>query len=120
MMITFAEVKQSPRDMEEVPVKDFELSVSELISLYRHRYDQTQVVKALREQADLVEADEGWVAQGGKKGDDEQSEQEQEDDQEPAEEEETEEETGAEENDTPEPGAGEPPAEPEGERPGAA
>lgn len=118
-MITFAEVRQSPRLPEEVPVKDFELAVSELISLYRHRYDRTLAVRALREQADLVEADEGWIAQGGKKGEDGDIEQEQEDDQEPAEEAETEEETDAEEDDTAEPGAGETPQEPEGERPGA-
>jgi hypothetical protein len=72
-MITLAEVKASPRIPEEVPVKDFELAVSELIQMYRHRYDQALAVKALRDQADLVEQDEGWVAPG-KKGDNDDEE----------------------------------------------
>lgn len=72
-MITFAEVKASPRLPEEVPVKDFELAVSELIAMYRHRYDQALAVKALRAQADLVEEDEGWVAPD-KKGDNDDEE----------------------------------------------
>lgn len=113
-MITLAEVKASPRIPEEVPVKDFELAVSELIQTYRHRYDQALAVKALRDQADLVEEDEGWMAAPGKKGDDEEADQDDEE-----KEAETEEETGPQKDGEKEPGSGEPAPEEE-ERPGAA
>jgi hypothetical protein len=60
-MITLRDVKQSPSERKENPVKDFEMSVRELIDSYRNQYDKGIVVNALRTQADLLDRDAGWT-----------------------------------------------------------
>ena len=60
--MTYGELRSSSsRVEEERPVKDFELAVSELIQMYRHRTDRQKVLDALTTQANLVAADDGWM-----------------------------------------------------------
>jgi hypothetical protein len=60
IMITLQDVHDSPSLEKEVPVKDFELAVRELIDDYRKTGDQAAIAAALRIQAELVEKDEVW------------------------------------------------------------
>jgi len=60
-MITLREVKQSPSEPKEVPVKDFELAVSELIDGYRNTMNKGVASSALRLQADLLDRDDTWT-----------------------------------------------------------
>jgi hypothetical protein len=63
--MTYGELRSSSvRVEEERPVKDFELAVSELIAMYRHRAPRAKIHEALVEQAALVEADDGWTEPG--------------------------------------------------------
>jgi hypothetical protein len=64
--MTFDELlATSVRIEEEKPVKDFELAVSELIAMYRHRVSKPTVLFALRRQHDLVSEDVGWQEPNG-------------------------------------------------------
>jgi len=68
MQITYGELlATSVRIKEEKPMtKDFELAVSELIQMYRHRITKNMAVIAMLNQATLVAQDGGW--QDPKKG----------------------------------------------------
>lgn len=59
--LTYGELRlHSERVREEPPVKDFELALSELIQIYRHRAPRTSVIEALARQGSLVSEDDGW------------------------------------------------------------
>lgn len=45
----------------EPGLKDFELSLSELLDVYRNRYDRRKVIDALNAQAGLLVGDDGWT-----------------------------------------------------------
>ena len=61
-MITFRELFAfSTTEPKEVPVKDFEAAVRELIDSYKGgKMDRGEAVAALRLQADLLARDETW------------------------------------------------------------
>ena len=59
--LTYGELhRTSVRVREEPPVKDFELALSELIQLYRHRITRDSAAAALEYQHELVDSDSGW------------------------------------------------------------
>src|SRR5262245_50984365 len=60
-MITFAEVKASPRE-RDTPMEDLELAISKLIDGYRNKSPKADAVNALKAQAELVNRDDSWTA----------------------------------------------------------
>ena len=63
-MITLQDVHDSPTVPKEVPVKDFELAVRELIDSYRKEgssHNQENLAMALETQAELLRRDDTWA-----------------------------------------------------------
>jgi hypothetical protein len=59
-MITLKDVHDSPTVPEDIPMKDFELAVRELIDSYRNTGHQQNIATLLHTQAELVEKDDLW------------------------------------------------------------
>jgi len=66
-MITYGDVKASPSGwldaapQEAIPMEDFEVALATLVDGYRNKMNKQLVSKALNNQAEQVEKDEGWV-----------------------------------------------------------
>jgi len=66
-MITYADVKASPSGwldaapQEAIPMEDFEVALATLVDGYRNVMNKQLVSKALNNQAEQVEKDEGWI-----------------------------------------------------------
>lgn len=65
--ITYGDVKASPSGwldaapMEAIPMPDFEVELAALVDGYRNVMNKQLVSKALNNQAEQVEKDEGWI-----------------------------------------------------------
>lgn len=62
-MVTYAEVKASPREKTPMPTKDFELALREFIDGHRKTTGRDAAVAAMQLQTDLLARDETWPIQ---------------------------------------------------------